>query len=277
MRQLLTWVVLLTATGCGGSSPGPVVCTGDVTIASSAELAAFADRGCESVAGDLTITGVTSVELPALSSIGGSFHVDDSPALTRLSLPALTSVTGDVSVANDFALETLDLPALASVSGRLALTNDAALSSLDLLQLTMVSGALDVAYDNALTTLSLPALSTVGGFRLWIQGNRSLGSVDLPALTVLHGALAVVDNSLADLSLPVLTTIDGALQIQNEVALTTFSFPALSSLGGDFLAISGNPALPQCLAVAFRDHVVSELGYAGASSIVGNDDAATCE
>jgi hypothetical protein len=227
MRWVHTVVAASILVGCGGSAP--VVCTGDVNISSSADWNAFAARGCASVTGTLTLlrTDVTSVNLPALDTVG-NLLVSNNAALTSLSLPALTKVNGYLVVDTNGSLTSVSLPLLTTVSGRLL-----------------------IIWSTFLTGLSLPVLTTVGG------------------------DLAVDSNLfLPGLSLPALTGVSGTLGITNSRFLTNFNLPALTTVG--VLDIWGDPALPQCLAIAFKDHLVAAHGFAGPWTISGNDMTATC-
>jgi hypothetical protein len=70
------------------------------------------------------------------------------------------------------------------------------------------------------------------------------------------------------------TSVTGSLEISGS-ALTGLGFPALTTLGGA-LSLIDNPALPQCTALAFKDHLVAVHGYPGAWTISGNDTTASC-
>jgi hypothetical protein len=89
------------------------------------------------------------------------------------------------------------------------------------------------------------------------------------------GSLEVGANTaLTSFSLPALTSIGGGLNVESNTALTSFSLPALTTLGSLFAA--NNTALPQCLALAFKDHMIAAHGFTGSWTISGNDATATC-
>ena len=230
---------------------------------------------------------LTSISLPALTTVSGGMSVYDNAALTNLSLPALTTVSGNLSVTGS-ALTSLSLPALTTVSGNLSVTGST-LTSLSLPALTTVSGNLDVGDNAALTSFRLPALATVS-IGLQVFNNKALPSFDFPSLTTISGfphkdsELFIINNAaLTSFRLPALTTVSGKLRILENGALTSFSLPVLSTLGGlpglpelAFLVFVNNAALPECLALAFRDHLALAHGATLVVEIRGNNTAATC-
>ena len=76
---------------------------------------------CESVAGNLTIDcGLTSIDLPCLTSVDGRLDIFDNGTLTSLDMPVLTSVGGALYIGWNPALTSLDgLSSLTSVGGYL--------------------------------------------------------------------------------------------------------------------------------------------------------------
>jgi hypothetical protein len=114
-------------------------------------------------------------------------------------------------------------------------------------------------------------------------GNVTIGSEsDWKAMvdsgcTAISGDLRIVASGLVgSLSAPSIKSIGGSLLVSLNTALTTISLPALTTVGGNQLIVSGNPALPECLALAFKDHLVAAHGYAGIWTVSGNDTTATC-
>jgi hypothetical protein len=72
-------------------------------------------------------TALTSLSLPALTSVSGILQVYDNAALTNVSLPALTSVSGDFQVTENTALTSMSLPVLTTVGGVFRVENSFAL------------------------------------------------------------------------------------------------------------------------------------------------------
>jgi hypothetical protein len=112
---------------------------------------------------------------------------------------------------------------------------------------------------------------------LRIVASGLVGSLSAPSIKSIGGSLLVsLNTALTSFSLPLLTRVGGKLDVHNNAALTTISLPALTTVGGNQLIVSGNPALPECLALAFKDHLVAAHGYAGIWTVSGNNTTATC-
>jgi hypothetical protein len=227
------------------------LCGSDVWITNDAEMAAFAEQGCTSVAGTLSIIGLelTSFSLPALTSVGGlqvnpDLLANSSNSLTTFSLPALTTVAGNLSVFLNDVLTSFRLPAL-----------------------TTVGGELNVWGNSALTSFNLPALTTVGG-DLVVESNITMTSISLPALNAVS-TLSVHDNgALTSLTLPVFTTA-ASLELYRNVGLVTVNVPALKTVSSS-LTITGNGAYSQCLANGILAHLEA---LTGGFIFYGNDEA----
>jgi len=158
-------------------------------------------------------------------------------------------------------------------AGDVTITNSAEMDAFVARGCTSVTGTLSIA-DTDLTSVSLPVLTTVGGY-VSVSYNSALATFSLPALTAVGGDLEVGSNALlTSFGLPVLTTVGGRLFASFNAALATFSLPALSTVYS--LWIRNNAQLPECLALAFKDHLVVVHGFTGSWYISGNDSAATC-
>jgi hypothetical protein len=202
---------------------------------------------------DVWITN--DAEMAAFAAVGcnevsGNLHFKGAD-LTGVSLPGLTRVGGDLIVEGNPALTSLSFPALTTVAGWLQIRDSTALSG-----------------------FSLPVLSTIGGY-LFVWNNTALTSFSFPELTTVGGWMHVFLNSaLTGFSFPALATT-GSLDIENNTVLTSFSLPVVTTVG--WLVIRDNPTLPECLAIAFKDHLVTAHGgFSGVCDIFYNDTTATC-
>jgi hypothetical protein len=214
---------------------------------------------------------LTTIELPSLTTVEGDLAIGGLN-VTTFSLPALTTVGGELVLSATTSLTTFNLPVLTSV-GHLSV--NAALTSFSLPALTTVSGYLGVMGNPSLTSFSLPVLTSVG-IMMNVGGNTALTSFSLPMLTTVGQGLWVNDNTaLTSFSLPALTTVGGDLWVSNDTALTTFSVPALNWILGN-LTVQSNSALPECRALAFKDHLIAVHGLTGDWTISGNDTFETC-
>ena len=191
------------ALDAGAPDAGPgCVRDGGLLLRYNQDWADFLRTGCTSITGQLSIAAglvVLSPPATALTAVGG-LYVADNSTLTSLSLPALTTVSENVRVSSNTALTSLELPALTTVGGGLLVQYNTALTSLHLPALQTCGGLaastpLDVHGNAALTSLSLPALTTASG-GLAIATNATLADLGLPALVTLRGSLSVTDNTM---------------------------------------------------------------------------------
>jgi hypothetical protein len=134
------------------------------------------------------------------------------------------------------------------------------------------------------------ALAACGGERgpeptpcTTLEGSVTISnSADWTALvdngcTSITGNLTINATGLVGpLSAPALESVGGSLDVAGNDALTSFSLPALTTVVGKYLDIRWNAALPECLAIAFKDHLVAAHGFTGTWTISGNNTIATC-
>lgn len=112
---------------------------------------------------NMTISGVSSFEVPALGTINGScaFVENDFESFTA---PNLTQTqSGSIlSFVSNNQLTNISLPALTKLGGGLLIANNTELGKIDSIpQLKAVSG--DIKFRGVFDTVSLPALDDVGG------------------------------------------------------------------------------------------------------------------
>jgi hypothetical protein len=220
------------------------VWVGDAAVTDAADLAALA--GIVGITGDLVVQGTTlsAVDLPDLTTVGGTVQIWENPDLVDLALPALTWVGGDVSLYDDVQLASLSgLSGLQTVGRTLSLNRLPALTDLaGLEQLRTIGEKLYLFHDEALVdTDALTSLRLVGTqIDLWEL--VALERASLPALEQVGAKLDVFDaRAMTELSAPMLHTA-GGLELHNAEALTSAGdFGALSLLGS--LTIKYNDAL----------------------------------
>lgn len=238
---------------------------GPFTITNTMEVKTL--DGVTAITGDLNINapGLSSIELPSLTSVGGNLDMQSNDVLESFSLPALTEVGGFLSVSSNTALTSFDLPKLSKVGGQMDLKdsvltsfhlpelqsvgsglwveNNNAMTSFDLPKLTTVGDELKVYYHDVLTSLTLPALTEIGNdFDLW--GNSMLETVTCPVLSVITYNLIIQDNEAlakTSLDLPALTSVT-SLWLSGNSAMTSFSMPLLAKVG-DNLSVHDNTRL----------------------------------
>jgi hypothetical protein len=294
--QLSDVEVTSTSYVCNAPEPesGSGVLQGNLMIFNQDDLTHA--LGYTGITGDLEIypQGLTEVELPALTSLGGSLWVNGNDTLTSLSLPVLQSTGGDLWLSDQSALTTVSLPLLLSVGGSFEALNLPVLSTLNLPVLTSVSGEeVRLMELPALTQLSLPALSRVFG-DIYIISLDVLPALSLPALDTVSGHINLgVFPVLTSLSFPLLTAlpdslyvgfvdslvnlegfanleiVGGTLTVANTTGIQTLGFTSLRRVDGD-LQLYGNSNLCTSVANALRDQVLNAEGIGGTTEISGN-------
>jgi hypothetical protein len=137
------------------------VCTGHVTLASQADVEAFA---CTRITGTLFIGDIFAppdiddlAPLAGLTTVGGDLDIEGNTALTSLAgLENLTTLGGNLIVRNNAALPSLaGLENLTIVGGGLYLEGNTMLASLGALEtLSSLGGSLIFYNNDALTSLA---------------------------------------------------------------------------------------------------------------------------
>jgi hypothetical protein len=207
-----------------------------------------------------------------LATVVGCGSSDDGP-------PEPAACSGDALITSSSELSAFSARRCSSVTGSLDIRETSGSGKIDvqtvnLPLLTALGGDLRVWSNYGLLALRLPALTSVGG-ELDVDDNPHLTSLDLPVLATVGGLSIALSDDLISFSLPALTAVEGALDVGSNAALTSFALASLSTLGGP-LYVQGNTSLPECQALAFKDHLVTAHGFTGSWFISGNDTAATC-
>lgn len=157
------------------SACGAPACPRSVTIRNNQDWANFVAAGCTSIPGELAFDApglaVLTPPATALAAVG-SLTVSSRTGLTSLSMPALTTLNEGLSITNNNALTSLSLPVLKTASGALVVDTNIALTSISLPALTTCA-VLFVADNTALTSLNLPALTSLSG-SLNVHSNTAL-------------------------------------------------------------------------------------------------------
>ena len=239
------------------------------------------------VGGDLTIMAtsvLTSLNgLASLDSVGGEVTLWGNSSLTDISaLAKLTSLDGLTIAFNRELVELSGLDGIESITanplsfdagGRLWISNNDKLESLAALgRLARIESDVLVNGNPLLRDVALGSLDAVGG-DMSISTNASLVDLNgLGSLADVEGRLLVEDNeSLTSVSgLGSLKRVGLELTIRHNPALTDIGgFPGLESVGG--LTIQANRALPNRLAVAVVERLLSEGVIPAGSGLAGGN------
>jgi hypothetical protein len=292
------------AGGAGGTG-SDVVCTGNVGIASDADLRTFAARGCEVLEGSLTIQSPTLTSMALLGEpsvlrvITGDLVVQQNPVLDNIEgFLGLERIGGSLIVTQSYlrnlgGLEMLTLLGSNAFGNALILmqnprlANVAALGNLQRLltninvgandSLTSLAGIDRLAITNSVTITNNPVLAEIGGLTdlrvsdgFTVAVNPALQTIILPSLTEVTALTITSNGSLASVSMPSLETAESLTIAENQMLTTVGRLDALTSVG--MLIMTGNPMLPQC----FVDQLDLRLRACN-MTCGGNDRTATCE
>jgi hypothetical protein len=224
-----------------------VVCEGDITLSSQAEVDAF---NCTEVGG-LYISGRDITNLDGLASLIKVFSlfIRDNANLNNIdglhSLKtvnniliannnSLTNLDGLSSVTSLMSISIVDNQALKNIDGlssinkpyEIGIDNNDALANIDGLCSVTSAGYIDISNNNLLENIDgLSSLSTLYDEGLSISGNDVLTNIDgLSLLTSIYRNMLITDNNI-------LKNLDG--------------FSSLTSVGED-LVVQDNPALISC-------------------------------
>jgi len=254
-------------------SPSVVACPGPVTIVDPGSYAAAAM--CITIAADLTVSEFflgSSVVLPLLGSVGGSFTAMDNAQLTSVGLPSLRTVGGTIAINFNSKLFSVDMPLLDRVivghitlyrnpllawvwpllrsvgggTGIIDIIDNDNLVSVDPPQLS-VACCLTVISNPKLASLKVPQLSSLAGGGILLALNRQLASVDLPLLGPVASVLVLSNLNLVSLFVPLLNfpepiLVNGAFEVRGNPKLAVLDVPRLSSVS-DFFDVSSNDNL----------------------------------
>ena len=93
-----------------------------------------------------TLNNLTSLSMPSLSSINGSFGIN-SNFFESMAAPNLTNVGGTLSFVANAALTNVSMPELKTVVGGLLIANNSKFDEIDFESLARVGGAIDITGD----------------------------------------------------------------------------------------------------------------------------------
>ncbi|KAG0651942.1 Cell surface GPI-anchored [Hyphodiscus hymeniophilus] len=117
-------------------------------------------------AANLTLRNVSSLSIPSLATINGSFGLYEN-YFTSLSAPNLTTVgnfggrSGSLAIVANPSLANITIPGLTSVGGAVQIANNSALNGISFSKLSTIGGAID--FTGNFSSVSLPGLTIVSG------------------------------------------------------------------------------------------------------------------
>lgn len=219
---------------------GPKKITGDVTVENNGKLTSLASTSLTSIGGTFklnNVTTLTSITLSNLTSVQSLLWTSVTK-LNALQLGPLTQA--DNVVIGDTFLDTLNDIALTSVHA-LDINNNR--------RLTKFTSSLETAGKAAGDTVSI----TANGLDLVVDLSKlvwatnleiaNVTTISIPSLKVVNGSARFDSNNFDSFAAPNLTqTVKGDLSFVGNSNLNNVSFPQLTAVNGGLL-IANNTAL----------------------------------
>lgn len=226
----------------------PLVVYGAVTVTGNKQLANLTNLQIEN-ADNLTTTYtvrnnalLASLDgLKYIKSVEGELRISDNPVLAEVTFDELTNVTGALTISNTGATR-IDLGSL-QTTGRLEISSNAKLTRFD----------------------GLAASQIKGDFVL--RGNTQLATLGtMSSISRIDGSMTIAANAVTNLdAISGLQWITGSLTITDNPQLATLGRMSHLSGIGTTVAVTGNTALPYCLA-----HEIDHCVNSGVVTITNN-------
>ena len=154
----------------------------------------------------------------------------------------LTFIDGTLNLFQLPLLLSVDLSAVAHVGDALDIEDVKSITSLTLPALTVISGSLGINKCPSITSVAFPALTYLSSVSFALDPLLAL--VSLPVLKRIHVVGITADTlAVAALDFPLLSYIQGNILIKLNNALTSVSFPKLTSFAGVSLRGPGELAI----------------------------------
>lgn len=173
-------------------------------------------------------TGITSINFPSLTVLGGSIDIQRNNALTSVNFPGVAqhgfANSLPIVISNNFALSNISFPVLQAAKD-LKMEYNHSLTTINF-PLLATTKDLGISYNASLASFSLPALTTSANF--FIQYDTVLTTVTVPLLNNSLFASFTYNNALTSISLPSLATA-GLFSLYFCPSILSLSLPALTS------------------------------------------------
>lgn len=225
---------VLIGPGASGSISldGPLSITGDLDCLNAGNLVSLGSASIGSIGGTFNLQNLTTLSTLGFSDLTAVTNINfiALPALSEFSFTSTISKAASVVISNTF-LSTLDGINLAT-SDTIEINNNDYLREFST-QVANVTTSIDINSNGNALVVSFPNLIWAGNITI-----KNASSVSIPSLHAVNGSLGLYGNGFASISAPNLTSIGntatnaGGLAIVGNTALTNFSFPALTNIGG---------------------------------------------
>jgi hypothetical protein len=225
---------VLIGPGASGSISidGPLQITGDLNCLNAGNLVSLGSTSIGSIGGTFNLQNLTTLSTLGFSDLTAVTNINfiALPALSEFSFTSTISKAASVVISNTF-LSTLDGINLAT-SNTIEINNNDYLREFST-QVANVTTSIDINSNGNALVVSFPNLIWAGNITI-----KNASSISIPSLHAVNGSLGLYGNGFASISAPNLTTIGntatnaGGLAIVGNTALTNFSFPVLTNIGG---------------------------------------------
>lgn len=226
------------------TNQGASIVTGKVVATTQAHVDALALA--KMIGGNLTLSGGTTITLPALESVGGDLSITEvADTDAAVSLPVLASVGGDFDIYNTITLVSANMSELILISGNLTVENNTEFTTLNMAKLDLINGNIEFDELNPTDPNQWGNLVSIDLSSVNVQGYvecRYLGfGAELNFGTV-KGDLSIIETGIAKLEI-LNQSYEEDMNISGNKSLNTLSFPLLTTIKGD-LTIYYNKSIP---------------------------------
>jgi hypothetical protein len=185
-------------------------------------------------------TSLVNVDLSGLVKCDGYILIGESPQLVNLNLSALSKITSTGLNISNIGISSLALPNLSKLIGELSIRNNQNLATLNLPNTNGIS-FVDISDNPILSTINLSSLSACKN-SFTISDNSLLSSINFNSLSSTADFTIQNNLALSTFSFPQLTILTVGCRIRQNAALANFSFPLLASISNT-LSIETNALL----------------------------------
>jgi hypothetical protein len=185
-------------------------------------------------------TILANVDLGGLVKCDGYILISESPQLVNLNLSALSKITSSGLNISNIGISSLALPNLNKLIGELSIRNNQNLTTINLPNANGIS-YIDISDNLVLSAINLASLSACKN-SFTISDNSLLSSINFNNLSSTADFTIQNNPALTTFSFPQLTTLTVGCRIRLNAALTNFSFPLLTVISNN-LSIENNALL----------------------------------
>ncbi|CCD22707.1 Pst1p NDAI_0A05520 [Naumovozyma dairenensis CBS 421] len=276
-KSTILATALLSVSASAASIPSQCSIGTSATATAQADLDKYA--GCETLYGNLTITGeLGSAALANVQKIDGSLKIFNATSLGTFSADSIESITGALDLqsltiltsASFGSLKEVDsinlvtLPAITTFASNLETANniyisDTSLESVDGFSVLQSVNVFNINNNRYLTSIK-SSLKTVSdslqfdsngddaiiSFDNLIWANnitlRDVNQASFASLQTVNASMGFINNSIESLNISQLSKVGQTFTVVSNDELTKLQFPNLTAVGGGFV-VANNTAL----------------------------------